>query len=274
MKLKDALQCRLSEQELKHLVQGYDVVGDIAITIIPPELVAKEQIIGETLLQLHKNIRVVVKRDGNYSGEYRVMPLKIIAGENRTETVHKEHGVRFFLNPGNVYFSVRSSHERKRLATLVQPDEHVLVMFSGIGAFPLVIAENSQASSITGIEKNHHAHGYAVKNLAANRKIRNVRFLEGDVLDHVPQLDKLFQRVVMPLPKEGEKFLGTALGALEKGGWLHYYDFQQTNSFHKAAEKVKRVCTESGRDFIESSTVICGHCGPRTYRLCVDARIY
>ena len=62
MKLKDALQNELTEQELDILVRGYDVVGDIAITIIPQELEAKESIIGDTILRLHKNVKVVVKQ--------------------------------------------------------------------------------------------------------------------------------------------------------------------------------------------------------------------
>ena len=119
MKLKEALKNELTEHELNILVRGYDVVGDIAITIIPPELEAKESMIGKTILRLHKNVKVVAKRNGNYGGEHRTIPLEIIAGENRKETECKEHGVRLLLNPEKVYFSVRSSNERKRIASLV-----------------------------------------------------------------------------------------------------------------------------------------------------------
>ena len=90
MKLKGALQDLFSEHELNLLVRGFDVVGDMAITIIPPELEHREAAIGEAILSANKNIRVVAKRDGVYSGEYRTIPLTIIAGENRKETLHKE----------------------------------------------------------------------------------------------------------------------------------------------------------------------------------------
>jgi tRNA (guanine37-N1)-methyltransferase len=273
MKLKEALKNVLSERELRLLVRAYDVVGDIAITIIPPELEAKEGLIGAAILTQQKNIKVVAKRNGIYSGEFRTIPLKIIAGENRKETEHKEYGVRLCLNPEKVYFSVRSGTERKRLASLVQPDEDVLVMFSGIGAMPLVIAHNSPAGTIVGIEKNLIAHAYAVRNLALNKKIRNVIFLAGDVLDVMPTLVRKFDRVAMPLPQTGALFLATALGALKPGGLLHFYDFQPAENFADAVEKIKRACDTNNRRFSHMQTVVCGHCSPRMYRICVDGKI-
>jgi tRNA (guanine37-N1)-methyltransferase len=273
MKLKDALRDALTEHELELLVRAYDVVGDIAITIIPPELEARESLIGRAILRLHKNVRVVAKRCGNYGGELRTISLAVIAGENRKETECREHGVRLCLNPEKVYFSVRSSNERKRLASLVQPNEDILVMFSGIGAFPLVIAANSRAGEIVGIEKNQHAHAYAVRNLALNKKITNVTFLEGDVVDVLPTLGAQFDRIVMPLPTAGERFLDGALGALRQNGQLHFYDFQPTGRFDDAVEKIARACAENSRTLVRSQTVVCGHCSPRTYRICVDAQI-
>lgn len=273
MKLKQALKDDLTEEELALLVRAYDVVGDIAITIIPPELEARKSLIGAAILGLHKNIKVVAMRQGNYSGELRTIPLEIIAGENRKETECKEHGVRLCLNPEKVYFSIRSGNERKRLANLVKPAEDILVMFSGIGAFPLVIARNSRAGRIVGIEKNPLAHNYAVQNLTRNKQIRNVTFLEGDVAAVMPTLLQKFDRIVMPLPKTGELFLGRALASLKPGGWLHFYDLQQAENFADSVEKVAIACAGNNRRLCQSAISVCGHCSPRTYRICVDGRI-
>ena len=215
----------------------------------------------------------MTKRHGNYSGELRTIPLKVIAGENRKETEYKEHGVRLCLNPERVYFSVRSSNERKRLASLVKPAEDILVMFSGIGAFPLVIAKNSLAGKIMGIEKNPYAHNYAVKNLALNKKIKNITFLEGDVVDAMPSLYGKFDRIAMPLPKTGEIFLERALESLKQNGWLHFYDFQQKDNLDDSLQKVKIACAENNRTVTQSETFISGHCSPQAYRICVDVQI-
>ena len=273
MKLKDRLNDLLSEDELNLLVRAYDVVGDIAIIIIPPELEKKEKIIGDTILEIRKNIKVVAKRHGNYGGEFRTIPLKIIAGENRKETEYKEHGVRFFLNPEKVYFSVRSSNERKRLASCVKHGEDVLIMFSGIGVFPLVIAKNSPAREIVGIEKNQVAHAYAMKSLKSNKKIRNVTFFEGDVVAIMPTLSRKFDRIAMPLPKTCEMYLELALSCLKKGGWLHFYDFQKEGAFNDSLEKIKIACQKNSRTLIQSKVLISGHSAPKTYRICVDAHI-
>ena len=273
MKLKDILQAVLSRDEMESLVGSFDVVGDTAIIIIPEKLAAKERVIAEALLQTHKNIRTVAKRVGIYDGEFRTIALKVIGGEDMHETEHRENGVRFFLHPEKVYFSVRSSNERKRVSLLVSPGEDILVLFSGVGAFPLVIAANSQAGEIVGIEKNPDAHWYARKSLAGNKRIRNVTFYGGDVVDILPRLSRTFDRVLMPLPRTSQAYLAIALTTVRSGGRLHFYDFQSADTFRQSIEKIDQACGENDRKLITAEITVCGHCSPRTYRICVDAQI-
>jgi tRNA (guanine37-N1)-methyltransferase len=271
--LKKFLHGILSSSELDLLVQSYDVIGDMAVIIIPEELQYRENMIGEAILANSPKLRVVVKRDGLYSGEFRTIPLKVIAGEERKETELKESGVRLLVNPETVYFSVRSGTERKRIATCVQPGEEVLVLFSGIAPYPLVIAANSQVGHVVGIEKNPVAHSYALKNLARNKKIKNVQLYQGDVTDVLPNIHRVFDRVIMPLPKGGEQFLPYALEVLKPYGTMHFYEMQHMDAFKDSIEKVRHACVDSGRVLISAEIVKCGHCAPRTYRICVDSCI-
>ena len=163
MKLKEALKDELSRDEARALVGSFDIVGTIAIIIIPAGLEAKEHLIADAILRTHRNIRTVAKRTGNYQGEFRTIGLTTIAGEELGETVHKENGVRFCLHPGKVYYSVRTGSERQRIAGQVGCGEEILVMFSGIGAFPLVLAAGGRAGEVVGVEKNPDAHRYAQK---------------------------------------------------------------------------------------------------------------
>ncbi len=268
--LKKYLQDILIPSELDLLVQSYDVVGDMAVIIIPKELECREKVIGEAVLANNPKIKVVAKRDGLYSGEFRTIPLHVIAGEDRKETEHREYGVRLLVNPETVYFSVRSGTERKRIATLVQPGEDVLVLFSGIAPYPLVISLNSQANRIVGIEKNPEAHKYGLKNLAHNKRVKNVQLLLGDVREVLPESGQSFDRIIMPLPKGGEVFLRCALSALKPHGMLHFYEMQHVDAFNESIEKVRNACIASGRGLVSASIVKAGHCGPRTYRVCVD----
>lgn len=271
--LKTYLRGKLGEEELQLLVRSYDVVGDIAIIIIPDELVHRQELIAESILANNRRIKVVAKRDGVYSGEFRTIPLTIIGGENRKETEHKEYGVRLRVNPEEVYFSVRSGTERYRISQLVKPAEDVLVLFSGIAPYPLVIGGNSRAGRIVGVEKNPLAHRFGVRNCSLNRKIRNIRLIEGDAAQVVPGLGRKFERIVMPLPVGGERFLPAAVEALSPGGWLHYYDMQGEGKFSCSVKKVQDHCIAVGREIVSCTAVKCGHPSPWTYRICIDAHI-
>ena len=270
--LKEALTDVLTDEEIASVKRAYDIVGDIAIMDIPEELVQKEAAIAERLLALHKNISVVAKKEGIHDGEFRTIPLRVLAGEDRKETLYKENGVRLYLDVEQCYFSPRSSNERKRIASLVGEGERVLVMFSGVGPFTIVIAKNTKAEHVVGVEKNPIAHDYAQRNVKAN-KVTNVTLHCGDVADIVPTLDKVFDRVVMPLPKTGEDFLDVALGALKPDGYLHFYDFQHHEAFDEAAKKVKVACERAGRICKGTEVIACGQYAPRVNRVCVDVQI-
>lgn len=271
--LKEILRGHLSDEELKLLVRSYDVVGDLAIIIIAEGLEAREKLIGEAILAINKNVKVVLKRAGMYQGEFRLIPLEVIAGDNRKETECKENGVRLLLNPEIAYYSVRSSSERKRIAELVAPGENVLVMFSGVAPFPLVIAKNSKAKTIVGVEKNPDAHRYGVESLKLNRKLRNITLYCGDVDMVVPGLNQKFDRILMPLPKGAGAFLQTAVNHLTSPGILHYYSILDKADFEQAEKEVEQVCRECGRNLRSAEIVIAGHSGPGKYRISLDCVI-
>ena len=273
MKLKDLLKDKLSSTELNRLVQGYDLVGDMAITIIPPELSHRQELIGEKILDTNKRINVVAKRDGFYQGEYRTVPLTIIAGEQRKETLHSEFGIRLLVNPELAYFSVRSGAERKRVADLVQPNENVLVLFSGVAPYPLMIDKYSKAASIVGIESNPQAHGYALHNRKLNKAEKRVRLHCGNVSDVVPQLDGGFHRIVMPLPTGAIEFLPLALESLLPLGTIHYYDFQPLDEYEASLAAIQKVCRAAGREVIHKESFICGHTSPGVKRICLDIQV-
>lgn len=274
MKLKDLLQARFPDIDPARLPGGFDRVGDIAVVGITPEAAPWEHEIGALLLALHPTaIRVVAKRAGTHGGEHRTLPLQVIAGEDRLTTTHRENGVLLHLDLSEVYFSVRSSHERARIAALVQPGERVAVLCSGVGPFPLVIGRHSKAREVIGIEKNPVAHAYALRNLRANRSIRTVRFLAGDAADILPSLDRQFDRLLVVLPYGGEALLPCALDALRPGGTLHFYDMQAKGCSAMTLAKVGAACRTQGRHCHPLHVETCGHCGPTVHRLCLDAVI-
>lgn len=272
--LKFYLKDKLSEKELALAPSSFDVVGDIMIfSDFPKELAKKEKLIGETILQHYRNVKTILKKTKKYSGKFRTPKLKVIAGEKRKETTHKENNVSIKLDVEKVYFSPRMSSERKRIADLTRPGESVLVMFSGSGVYPLVIAKNS-GCKVYGIEINPIAHKYAIENARKNKMEDKITVLAGDVRKIVPKINKKFDRILMPLPKGGEDFLGLALRYVKKNGTIHFYDFLHEGEFEKAHEKIKSACEKSKKKCKILATVKCGQYSPGFYRICADAFIY
>jgi tRNA (guanine37-N1)-methyltransferase len=273
MELKRLLIARFPWINPTRLPSGFDRAGDIAVVGITPEVEPLEREIGACILALHHTIRVVAKRDGEHGGEYRTLPLRVIAGEERLTTVHRENGVILHLDLAQVYFSVRSAHERARIAALVQPGERVAVLCSGAGPFPLIIGRHSEAREVIGIEKNPIAHHYALRNLTANRTIKSVRFHEGDAGRVLPSINRQFDRILIVLPHGGENLLPCALDALRPGGTLHFYDMQAKGCSNATQNKIEVAMREKSRSMRTLHVTACGHCGPAVYRICLDAVI-
>ncbi len=270
MRLKEALAGILPPDELALVPQGFDVVGDIAILEMPEELTKKEKEIAEIVLNMHKHILTVVAKDSPHEGELRTRTVRHLAGEKKTSTIHKESKAIMEVDIEQVYFSPRLSHERLRIAGLVKPDERVLVMFSGCAPYCLVIAKNSDAGEIIGVELNPKGHQLALKNIKKNKLDSRVSCFEGDVRDRVPDLG-LFDRVLMPLPEGGEDFLDIALAAVKKNGIIHFYDFLHESEIPDAAyAKVKDACAEFNLKPNIVGHHLCGQIGCRKFRVCVD----
>ena len=274
MKLKEALKGKLTKGEISLVPSAYDLVGDLAIFSEFPESLNKKQerLVGDTLLGLHKQVKVVLKKVGKYSGRFRTHRLKIIAGERRKETVLWENGCRFIVHPEKSYWSSRLGSERKRVYGLVKAKESVLVMFSGVGPYVVEIAKHAQPRKIVSVEANPDAVSYQEKNLIMN-KISGVVLKKGGVEKIVPRLKGTFDRIFMPLPMGGEAFFDLALSKAKKDTVIHFYMFHNE-------EKVKEI-----KDFIYSSckhrklyckilgVVKCGQFGPGLFRFCFDIKI-
>ncbi len=270
--LREKLKGKLNKKEIASLITSFDMIGDIAVIQIPKELEKKEKLIGNALLDLQHNLKVIAKEIGMHEGVFRLQKIKIITGEKRKVTECRENNVRIKLNVEKTYYSPRTSTERKRIMSLVKPKEEVLVMFSGVGPYCLVIAKNTKAKSVIGIEINPIAHKYALENVKLN-KLENVKLYKGDVRLVAPRFKKKFDRILMPLPRSGEDFLDVALKVVKKNGIIHFYDFEFEKEQELAKQKVKKACSLSKKKYRILRIVKVGQVGPRNYKMCVDFRV-
>ncbi|MBI4450695.1 class I SAM-dependent methyltransferase family protein [Candidatus Woesearchaeota archaeon] len=268
--LKEVLKGKLPKTELSRLRAGFDIIGDIAVIEVPKELRKKEKIIAGAVLKLHHNVGVVAKKLGGHAGRFRTQRLKILAGGKRFETTTVESGVRLKLDVEKCYYSPRSATERLRIAKLVRKGERILVMFSGIAPYPLVLARRSLARELVGVEHNPIAHKFALENVRMN-KATNVRLFKGSVTKVVPKLG-LFDRIVMPAPQTARRYVALAAKGLKRGGMLHVYTFAREGEFDKAAESIVTQVRKIGRAAKVQRIVRAGQKAPQEWRVCVDVR--
>lgn len=270
--IEGLLRKKLSPALLNLIPKSQEVVGDILILEVPAELEKVEKLIAEAYLKLLPNIQTVVKKDREHSGIYRTRGVKVLAGKKKKETIHLESGVRLKLHLEKTYFSSRLANERLRIAKQIKKGEEILIMFSGAGPYPLVLSKNSPANIIYGIEINPRAHEFAVKNIELN-KVKNIIVYRGNVRTVLPQIDKKFDRIAMPLPKTSEDFLDVALPKIKKGGIIHLYSFLHEDSIRKEAKKIKEICSRYGKETQILRTIRCGSFSPGTFRICFDIKI-
>ncbi len=272
MDLKSLLKGKLSEEYFERLKSSYDVIGSIAILEIDEELRGKEKVIAEALLESNTTIKTVLRKDAAHRTEFRTQKMKFLAGIDTRETVHKENNVLLKLDVENVYFSPRLSTERKRISEQVKPGEDILVMFSGCSPYPCVLSKITEAKGIVGIEINPAGHKYGLENVKMN-KIKNVELINGDVRLEVPKMNKKFDRIIMPLPKEAQDFLDVAFQAAMKGTRIHFYQFLHEDNFGEAEKKAKEEALKYGFKFKYLDLVKCGQHSPRVYRICLDFEV-
>jgi tRNA (guanine37-N1)-methyltransferase len=270
LSFRELARKKLTDEELKFLPRAYDTAGTIAIIDVPDELMPKAREIGAALLKSNKRVKTVLRR-GVHEGEFRTQKLELLAGEDTREATIAENNVRLKTNLETVYFSVRLGHERKRITELVKPDERVLVMFSGAGPYVCVIAKNTKAKEVVGVEINPDGHRYAEENLKMN-KIKTAGVYCGDAKTIVPTLGK-FDRILMPLPHSSEEFLDTAIRAANDGATIHFYRFLKEDEFQKAERWCKEACTRNRLKYTKQAFTLCGQSAPGTYRTCLDFRV-
>jgi tRNA (guanine37-N1)-methyltransferase len=277
--IRQHLKETVPEDLLTRVPSSFDILGSrsgaVAVIEVPDELASYEREIAAAVQAVHKNIKSVLCKDSGREGEYRLRSLRLIAGDPDTEVIHKESGCSFKLDPQVTYFSTRESTERERLAETVRPGEDVLVMFSGVSPIAVCIAKRHPDVTITAIEINPGAHGYAVENVKLNKVADRVTPILGDVRDVCLSLNKVFDRVLMPLPKGAHIFLDVAVSMVKPGGVLHFYHWAPEDDLYSEAQRlVVKAATEAGRRAEFVGGVKVSLYSPRVYKVRIDMVIH
>jgi len=278
-RLKGKLINVLSADGLRKVYSAFDIVGNIAIiktNLLNPE---EAKATANQILTIHKNIKSVYTQSGAIKSGYRNRELKLLAGVEKTTASHKESGCIFKVDIAKCYFSPRLSHERARIAYLVQDGEVVVNMFAGVGCFSVIIANTVPQVKVYSIDVNPIAVEFMVENVRTNSVYEKVQPLLGDAKTVIEsQLKGIADRVLMPLPELAVQYLPAALMALKpSGGWIHFHYFIHATPTEDPIEKTKQQASTKldslGVKYSVNYGRIVRSTGPNWWHIVLDVKV-
>ena len=275
--LIQVLENKLPPNLLANLPKALDVIGDIAIIEIPTGLEPYENLIGEAILKTHKNIQTVLAKAGAINGTYRIRKFTFIAGEHKTQTVHREFSCQYHVDVAKVYFSPRLSHEHKRVASLVQNGETVVDLFAGVGPFSVLIGKLNPKVKVYAVDINPQAVELLKVNVRVNRVENRVFPIIADAREIAStKLKGSADRVIMNLPETSIDFVDAACQAIiPEGGIIHFYTFIRSPD---SVEKLKqRFFQEVEKNGMKVASFLCAksirETAPYESQIVLDAKI-
>jgi tRNA (guanine37-N1)-methyltransferase len=212
-----------------NIPHSYDTIGNIVILKFPKGTKpADKKKVANQILKERSSVKTILEKTEKVKGRLRTITTKFLAGEKTKETIHRESGCSFKLNIDTCYFSPRLSNERLEIAREIKTSDKVLVMFSGVAPFTIVLAKLAKPKRIVSIELGRECCKYAIENLKLNKLLNmDIEILQGDVKRVVPKLKEKFEKIIMPRPQLKETFLKEAFLAAKKGTIIFYYDFEK-----------------------------------------------
>jgi tRNA wybutosine-synthesizing protein 2 len=225
------------------LPRKWELLGDVLLMKIPEELKGfKEDIAGAYAKELGAKS---VLEDFGIQGDLREPKVEILWG-TETETIHKENGVKFKLDCAKLMFSSGNVDERIRMATISNPNEVVVDMFSGIGFFSIPMAVHSKPRKIYALEINPTAYHYLSENALLNNVEDIVEPVLGD--NRYFKEEGIADRIVMGYLEDTHLFLPKTLEILKKeGGIIHYHEKCPNELMDKRPlENIQKVIKEKG----------------------------
>jgi tRNA (guanine37-N1)-methyltransferase len=260
-------------EDLLGFSPAYEVIGDIALLEDPDLDKQKASRIAEALLRTHTNIKTVLKPLTPVIGEFRVREFEIVAGESRTETIHREYGCRYKVDLARAYFTPRLSTERSRILSWVTGGANVIDMFAGVGPYSILIAKSKKPPKVIAIDKNPDAVRYLRENIILN-SAKNIEAIEGDAREEAKKFAGTADHVIMNLPHNAFEFLDSAVLLTKPGGIIHYYGMTpEDDLFESSIDLIREAAEKAGRKIEVLEKRVVRSYAPHQYNICIEARV-
>ena len=255
----------------------YDLLGNIAV--IKTDVEGRQKSVGEKKkqseeLMKRESIKTVVEKASNVKGRLRKVDIKHIAGAKNLIADYKENGCKFKFDVADCYFSPRLANDRKQVANRVGSRDRVLVMFAGVGVYPIVIYKLSRPKEVVGIEISKECCKWFKENIKLNKIPENrVKVIQGDVKRKVNEELGKFDVIMMARPNLNESFLKYALEVSKKGSKIFYHGFCRDSEIDGLVDELKKEAKEAGKRIKIVKIVKAGDIAPYKFRYRIDIEV-
>jgi len=248
-----------------------DIIGNIALLKFPKKtLWITKKLKAKLFLKNHPQISTVLEKTEKFSGVLRTLKTKYLSGIKTKKVTYKENNLTFKFNIEEIYFSSRLSNERKITSNEIYKiskkisNPKILVMFSGISPYPIVIAKKfkneKKKITIYSNELNSEANKYSKENIKLNKLENYITLIPGNAKSLPKKTKNKFDIILMTRPNLKETFLDTSLKLSKKNTTILYHGFGTKESVLK--EIKDKVKNKIGKIKIRKA----GDIGPYVFR--------
>jgi len=245
--IKKILLDMIPKQKINNLPMKWEKIGDILIFDLDEELESYKNEIGKTYADI-LGCKSVLNDTGGIKGELREPSFELIFGDDNTETIHKENGVKYKLDPIKIMFSSGNMDERIRMSNIIKQGETIVDMFAGIGYFSLPIAVHCTPDKIFAAEKNPVSYNYLCENIVLNHVSSIVNPIKGDNREVCPK--NVADRVIMGYIGGTKNFLETCFECLKNNrGFIHFHEkYPLEDVPEKPLDQIKKTADKFNRN--------------------------
>jgi tRNA (guanine37-N1)-methyltransferase len=253
---------------------NYDILGDVAIAKFHDDVTAEQKLAkAQEIMNQYKGVKTVLEKLDKVHGRLRTIKTKFLLGKDTLMAHYVENGCRFNLKVDSCYFSPRLARERLDIAGLIKKGSKVLVMFSGVDPFPIVIAKHAKPKKIISLELGKDCKKYALENIKLNKFENTITHIQGDVKRIVPKLKEKFDVVLMPRPNLKETFLSDALKVSKKNTLIVYYGFCAELKRDKMIEDLVNEAKKLKRKLKIIRVLEAGNIAPYEHRYRIEMKV-
>lgn len=225
---------------------GYKRVGHVAILNTEELSSELEEILGQAVLDslAKTGIQTIAIRTAPTSKTFRTPQIRVIAGRNQTETIHKEHGIKFILDAARITFSAGNLHERKRMIELLQKG-FLVDMCCCVGNLSLpAVFHRAPDLTALGIEINPLAYRFLTETIQTNGLSDYYKTILGDSRVLAPK--DIADHVLIGCWGADDELLNAAVQVLkqDQGGMIYLHAVQPRRSRDQTKNRVERILAE------------------------------